>query len=296
MMSWSPSTARLHESVALSVVTCRVEDMDDEKDFTAKDVLAGVSDVVRCRRPLEVEDLDWLGMWAALHSSDRLRAWSSVTGFGPGCSATCWVQLGGEGTPLVQDFCLGEIALARGTGVTATVNALADGSTSSYRLPLTWAVSARRRAEVHIARRVASCRGICRSPRWRVVDKAVARIIAHESGGRVLAARRGQDHRGRPRLHEAAGRGRAPQAATSPPARTDEFGLRTVIARGEAGDAVWVEATVARVAEIIAPRHPDATPDELRLDRVRLLAGPAELLAAAARAPRRAGARPRPRH
>ena len=36
------------------------------------------------------------------------------------------MQLGGEGTPSVQDFCLGEIALARGTGVTATSNALAD--------------------------------------------------------------------------------------------------------------------------------------------------------------------------
>ncbi len=44
--------------------------------------------------------------------------------------------------------------------------------------------------------------------------------------------------------------------------RTDEFGLRTVIARVEAGDAVWVEAIVARVAEIIAPRHPDPTADE----------------------------------
>ena len=35
-------------------------------------------------------------------------------------------QLGGEGTPGVQDFCLGEIAIARGAGVTATINMLAD--------------------------------------------------------------------------------------------------------------------------------------------------------------------------
>ena len=56
----------------MSVVASRVEDMDDEKDFTADDVLAGASDVVRRRRLLEVEDLDWLGMWAVLHSSDPL--------------------------------------------------------------------------------------------------------------------------------------------------------------------------------------------------------------------------------
>ncbi len=60
--------------------------------------------------------------------------------------------------------------------------------------------------------------------------------------------------------------------------RSDEFGLRTVIARVEAGDAVWVEATVARVAEILAPRHPDAGADELRAIAFGWLARPAELL------------------
>ena len=76
--------------------------------------------------------------------------------------------------------------------------------------------------------------------------------------------------------------------------RTDEFGLRTVIARVEAGDAVWVEAIVARVAEILAPRYPDATADELPVDRVRLAGPPRRAAAAAARAPRRPG-NPRPR-
>ena len=60
--------------------------------------------------------------------------------------------------------------------------------------------------------------------------------------------------------------------------RTDEFGLRTVIARVEAGDAVWVEAIVARVAEIIAPRYPDAGADEVRSIAFGWLARPAELL------------------
>ena len=50
------------------------------------------------------------------------------------------MQVGGEGTPLVQDFCLGEIALARGTGVGATTNALADRLDLEFRLPQTWAV------------------------------------------------------------------------------------------------------------------------------------------------------------
>ena len=68
--------------------------------------------------------------------------------------------------------------------------------------------------------------------------------------------------------------------ATSRSSRTDEFGLRTVIARVEAGDAVWVEAILARVAEIIAPRvTPTPRADELRSIAFGWLARPAELLA-----------------
>jgi hypothetical protein len=60
--------------------------------------------------------------------------------------------------------------------------------------------------------------------------------------------------------------------------RTDEAGLRTVIARVQAGDAAWVKATVERVADILAPRHPDAARDELRAIAFGYLARPAELL------------------
>ena len=59
--------------------------------------------------------------------------------------------------------------------------------------------------------------------------------------------------------------------------RTDEHGLRTLIARLEAGDAAAVDAVVHRVAEIIAPRHPEAHPEELRALAFGWLARPAEL-------------------
>ena len=71
-----------------------------------------------------------------------------------------------------------------------------------------------------------------------------------------------------------------------------------LIARLDAGDAVAVEATVCRVAEIIAPRHPDATPDELRALAFGWLARPAELFALLLethRAPHRRARRPRTR-
>ena len=206
------------------------------------------------------------------------------------------VQVGGEGTPLVQDFCLGEIALARGTGVTATTNALADRLDLEFRMPLTWPVCREGRAEVGIARKVARMSRHLPLAAMALVDKAIARIIATRVRRPGAGRGGGQDHRGRPRAAPASGSRPSAASRYVSSARTDEFGLRTVIARCEAGDAVWVEATVARVAEIIAPRHPEATADELRVDRVRLARPPRRAAGAAAGAPRRAGAaRPRPR-
>ena len=173
---------------------------------------------------------------------------------------------------------MGEIALARGTGVTATINATADVLDLIYRLPQVWGACVAGEAETHIARRVAKLSRHLPADRVWVVDRAVARVIGRESGGRVLAVAEAKIIEADPALHqqrvEAERRRRYVFSS-----RTDEFGLRTVIARVEAGDAVWVEATVTKVAEIIADRHPDATPDELRAIAFGWLARPAELLA-----------------
>src|SRR5947208_536949 len=91
---------------------------DDLGDLDEAGLLAAASAAVRARRLAEVADLEVLAQWAAVHSTEP--------GDHPGHSPDMLVQLGGEGTPKVLDSCLGEIALARGTGVTATLNATAD--------------------------------------------------------------------------------------------------------------------------------------------------------------------------
>ena len=240
-------------------------------------MLAGASDVVRRRRLLEVEDLDWLGMWAVLHSSDPLEGLEQTDRLRARLFGDVLVQVGGEGSPLVQDFCLGEIALARGTGVMATTHALADRLDLEFRMPLTWQVCRAGRAEVGIARKVAKMSRHLPLAAMAVVDQAIARIIASESGGRVLAVAEAKIIEADPELHQQRVEAERRKRYVSS-SRTDEFGLRTVIARCEAGDAVWVEATVARVAEIIAPLHPEATADELRSIAFGRLARPAELL------------------
>ena len=140
----------------------------------------------------------------------------------------------------------------------ATQHATADTLDLIYRLPETWAVCLAGNADLHIARRVAKLSRHLPADRVGVVDRAVARVIGRESGGRVLAVAEAKIIEADPALHEERVEAERRRRYVSS-SRTDEFGLRTVIARVEAGDAVWVEAIVARVAEIIAPRYPDAT-------------------------------------
>ena len=113
-----------------------------EEDLTGLDaagLLAASTAAVRARRLAEIRDLKVLAQWAAVHSADPTSQWDAL------------IQLGGEGTPGVQDFCLGEIALARGTGVTATSNALADVLDLIYRFPKTWDVCCAGAAEISVA-------------------------------------------------------------------------------------------------------------------------------------------------
>jgi hypothetical protein len=239
---------------------------DDLTNLDKAGLLAASSGAVRARRLAEVRDLKVLLEWARAHSGE------------PDNPRDRLLELAGEGAPQVQELCLGEIALARGTGATATVNALVDALNLVYRMPATWKVLQTGEAEVHIARRVAKISAHLPLAVMPVVDRAVARVIAHESGGRVLEVAEAKIIEADPALHDQRVEAEKRRRYVSS-SRTDEFGLRTVIARCEAGDVVWIEATLARVVEIIAPRHADATADELRSIAFGWLARPAELLA-----------------
>jgi hypothetical protein len=259
----------------MSVVTSSVICMETGlRDLDAAALLAVSSEVVRRRRLVEVEDLQVLAQWAAIHSVDPAEGPDGARARRVG---DVLVELGGEGTPGVQDFCLGEVAIARGTGVTATTNALADVLDLIHRLPRTWAVCCAGDAEVFIARRVARLSRHLPRSRVHVVDSAVARTIARESGGRVLAVAEAKVIEADPALHDQRVEEEKRRRYVSS-SRTDEFGLRTLIARIEAGDAAWVWATVERVTEVIASRHPEASRDELRAIAFGYLARPAELL------------------
>jgi hypothetical protein len=242
-------------------------------DLDASGLLAAAGEAERAARLAEVARLEVLSAWAAIHSSDPTE--------GPDGHVARRVgnvlrHLGGEGTPGVQDFCLGEIALARGAGVTATAHALADVLDLEHRLPLTWAVCRRGACEVWVARRVAKLSRHLGRDRVGLVDSAVSRMIATEAAGRVLEVAEAKIIEADTELHEQRCEAERRRRYVGL-GRTDELGLRTLIARLEAGDAIAVDAVVHRVAEIIAPRHPEAFPEELRALAFGWLARPAEL-------------------
>ncbi len=81
--------------------------------------LDAMDEATRRRRLDEVSELELLAGWADIHSGD-------------GETDDVYIrhglmsQLGGEGTPLVMDHCLGEPAMVRGVGVMSIINATAD--------------------------------------------------------------------------------------------------------------------------------------------------------------------------
>ena len=237
--------------------------------------------VVR-RREVELEDLRVAAHWAALHSTDPREDPGYVRGR-PGGDRL--ITVGGEGTPRVRELCFHELGIARQVHAQSARAVVADVLDLQHRLPLTWARLEALAADAFVARKVAVKTRELPLAVVGLVDVAVAAVIGRLSAGRVLAIAEAAiieaDTAGHAERLEAERRRRYVGLS-----RTDEHGLRTVIARVTAGDAVWVDAMVERVADLLANRpelRPEAPGDDLTRDELRSLAfgwlaRPAELL------------------
>ena len=251
-------------------------------DLDATGTLALVEEVLLARRAAEVDDLRLAARWADLHAADPRLGPEGRRRFAPGGNRL--VLVGGEGTPLVQDLCFAELGIARRVHPLTARSLVADSLDLRHRLPLTWVEVQGLRAEVWVARKVAVLTRELSPAAAAVVDAAVAEAIVGESPAKVIELAQAKvievdraAHRAR--LEEQ----RRRRYVTL--SRSDECGLRLVIARVEAGDAVWVDAMLNRVADLLAAR-PDLRPDtpaevgrdELRSLAFGWLARPAELL------------------
>ena len=235
----------------------------DLRDVPPAVLLAAAADRTRARRLSEVEELEVVLQWAAIHGADPLDGLDARGREHARRIGNVLRQLGGEGTPGVQDFCLGEIAIAQGRHVLSTRSDIADGLDLQYRMPETWAVCRTGDAELWVARLVASRSRKLPLDRMWIVDRAVARMIATEATSRTLDVADAKIIEADPARHEEKVE-EANERLFAAVGQSDEDDLRMVVGRLTAADAAGVDAILERVAEILLTSNPDASLDERR--------------------------------
>ncbi len=243
-------------------------------DLDAAATLAAIEGGLVARRAAEADELALAAHWADLHASDPQRGQGAHRRWGD----DYLVQLGGDGTPQVQDLCLTELAICRRVHPHAGRKLVADALDLRHRLPRWWEAVQSLRVESWVARKVATMSRGLDEVSVRLVDAALPDDLAEVSPARIFQVVQATIIEADPARHAAALE-EAKRKRFVSMSRTDEFGLRHIIARLRAGDAMWVDAMVERVAEILAPRFPAATTkDQLRSEAFGWLARPAELL------------------
>jgi hypothetical protein len=183
---------------------------------------------------------------------------------------------GGEGTPEVSEYCAAELGALQGTGMMAARALIADALDVRYRLPRLWGRVLTGGVRAWQARKIAE-QTRCLS--WQAcadVDHALSDFVGMMPWPRFAKILSATILEADPALAaERAERARLAQDVFS---FDSADGLKTVVAKAAAGDAVWFVATVNRIADILAAQG-DTDPIGTRRARaLGILAQPAEAL------------------
>ena len=183
---------------------------------------------------------------------------------------------GGEGTPEVSEYCAAELGALQGTGIMAARSLIADALDVRYRLPRLWARVLTGGVRAWQARKIAE-QTRCLS--WQAcadVDHALSDFVGMMPWPRFARILSATILEADPALAaERADRARMAQDVFS---FDSEDGLKTVVAKAAAGDAIWFLATVNRIAEILAARGDTDPVGTRRARALGILAQPAEAL------------------
>ena len=183
---------------------------------------------------------------------------------------------GGEGTPEVSEYCAAELGALQGTGMAAARALIADALDLRYRLPRLWDRVLTGGVRAWQARKIAEQ---TRSLSWEAcadVDHALSDFVGMMPWPRFVKILSATILEADPaQAAERTERARTTQDVFS---FDSEDGLKTIVAKAAAGDAIWFLATVNRIAEILAARG-DTDPIGARRARaIGILAQPAEAL------------------
>jgi len=160
-------------------------------------------------------------------------------------------------------------------GAAATL--IADAFDLRHRLKLTWAAAMAGQVPAYQARYIAPATRHLGIEQSGCVDACIAPSLGAVSFGRlqtlVDAAIIEADPAGAEQRAAAAAKERFVQLG-----RSSEHGLKMIIARAAAGDAIWFKATIDRIADILAQQG-DPDPVEVRRSKaLGILAQPAHAL------------------
>src|SRR5699024_7148660 len=171
-----------------------------------------------------------------------------------------------------------EMAAVLGVSVVTGRRLLADALDVRHRLPELWGRVERVEVEAWQARTIAQTTRPLTVAQARRADARVAGVVGRLPWGRrqasVDAAVIEADPDGAARLAA-----EARHDTTVHVGHSDDHGLATVYARVETADAVWLDAQVTRLADLLHTVHNDQRPvDQRRATALGLLARPAEAI------------------
>jgi hypothetical protein len=218
----------------------------------------------------ETRRLHIAGHWADLHPGDAV-----VPSRLPGTEHP--IQLGGDGTPTVGDLAPAELGCVLCISDGSACRLIGDALDLRHRLRSIWAAAQAGRVSAYQARRIATATRHLTIAQAAAVDERLAPSLGAVSWGRLQTLLEAA-------IIQADPVGAEQQAALAAQdrfvrlGRTSEHGLKVIIARAAAGDAIWFKATIDRIADILT-RRGDTDPVEVRRSKaLGILAQPAEAL------------------
>lgn len=213
--------------------------------------------------------------WADLHSpgfelpgDPQGPAASAARRREPGC-------VGGDGTPPVSTAGVVELGMLLETTTFSAQRLLGDVLDLRHRLPEHWEAVLTGRLEGWKAREVARLTRPLGCDQARAVDVQVIDAVIGLPWGRARSVVEGKLIAADPAAHEARLAEEDNKRFVSTRRRSNAAGLRTLVARGTAGDITRLEAMVAHLAEQLAGRGDPDPADTRRAKALAMLANPA---------------------
>src|SRR4051812_43671494 len=260
-------------------------------DLDAETACAAITATQEALRTQEWHELVLAAHWAALHDPhtrhDPGTPGSGTPGSGTPGSGTPGarggervVRPGGDGTPQVAEFASAELGLVMGIGYLAAGSRSGDAVALQPRHPRLWQALAEGKGRVWKARQVARMvhAADLTAAQARFVDEATTPYVDTLAWAAFTPLVEARIIEADPAAAEARRVAAALERFVAT-GRSSEFGLKTLIARANAGEVIYFVAMCDRIAQILALEGDPDPADVRRSKALAILANPARALA-----------------